>query len=279
MAIDLSTLPVPVIGFGMLVVMGIGGALGQAFRVWHARRPQGKVHEAEESVAQEGYLLGGVMALLGLLLAFSFGMVLDRYETRRQIAIDEANAIGTAYLRSQFLDEPYRSQLSRVLVDYTANLITLGAAEDSPGPYLAKNDRLLTEMWAGVRAARESAAAHGTTTVLLNTFNDVIDFDAKRKIAWELRLPPEVLVLVLSYLAITAAVVGYQINGPRGRRAAVVLFALIALSMTFITDINRPMGARGQDLQKPMLMLLQSLRAQPPQVFDQAPNGGGEAGP
>jgi len=279
MALDLSTLPVPVIGLGMLVVMGIGGAVGQAFRVWHAKRPQRKVHEAEESVAQEGYLLGGVMALLGLLLAFSFGMVLDRYETRRQIAIDEANAIGTAYLRAQFLDEPYRSQLSHVLVDYTANLITLGAAKDNPGPYLAKNDRLLTEMWAGVRAARESALAHGTTTVLLNTFNDVIDFDAKRKIAWELRLPPEVLTLVISYLAITAAVVGYQINGPRGRRAALVLFALIALSITFITDINRPMGARGQDLQKPMLMLLQSLRSQPPQVFDQVPTGGGEAGP
>ena len=276
---ELSSLPVPAIGFGLLVVMAIGGGIGQAIRVWSAKRPKHKIHESGESVAQEGYLLGGVIGLLGLLLAFSFGMVLDRYETRRQIAIDEANAIGTAYLRAQFLDEPSRSRLSAILVDYTANLITLGSTEGANDANLAKNDRLLTEMWAMVRAARESALAHGTTTVLLNTFNDVIDFDAKRKIAWELRLPPEVLVLVLSYLVIMAAVVGSQVNGPRGRRAALVLFALIALSMTFISDINRPMGARGPDLQKPMIMLLQSMRSQPPQVFDQFDPQAGQATP
>lgn len=276
---ELSNLPVPAIGLGILVVMAIGGGIGQAVRIWHAKRPERKVHESGESVAQEGYLLGGVFALLGLLLAFSFGMVLERYETRRQIAIDEANAIGTAYLRAQFLDEPYRSHLSTILVDYTANLITLGSANGADDASLAKNDRLLTEMWAVVRAGRESALAHGTTTVLQNTFNDVIDFDAKRKIVWELRLPPEVLILVISYLSITALVVGYQINGPRGRRAAYVLFALIALSITFITDINRPMGSRGPDLQKPMIMLLQSLRSQPPQVFDQFSTDGKEAGP
>jgi hypothetical protein len=65
-----------------------------------------------------------------------------------------------------------------------------------------------------------------------------------------------------------AAVVGYQVDGPRGRRAATVFFIAVALSITVITDLNRPMAGHARESQKAMLMLLQSLRAQPPHVFD-----------
>jgi hypothetical protein len=55
------------------------------------------------------------------------------------------------------------------------------------------------------------------------TFNEVIDLDTERKIGWELRVPIEVIFLLLVYLAVTAAVVGHQVDGPRGRRAALLL--------------------------------------------------------
>jgi hypothetical protein len=156
-----------------------------------------------------------------------------------------------------------------LLVDYTANRIRLATRDRDSGAYLARNDQLLTEIWAAVRASRESAVAHGLTTALLNSVNDVIDLDAKRKLAWELRLPVEVVALLFAYLVITAAVVGHQIDGPRGRRAALLLFVAVALSLTVIVDINRPMTGHERESQRAMLALLQSLRAQPPHVFDQ----------
>ena len=61
---------------------------------------------------QESYLVGSMLGFLALLMAFSFSMALDRYEERRHLVIQEANAIGTAYLRTQLLDEPHRGRLS-----------------------------------------------------------------------------------------------------------------------------------------------------------------------
>ena len=104
-----SDLSIVAIGIGTLAVMLIAAGAGHLIRKAQERRSPKKVRESGESVAQEGYLLGSMLGLLGLLLAFSFGMVLNRYETRRELVTSEANAIGTAYLRAQLLDEPHRS--------------------------------------------------------------------------------------------------------------------------------------------------------------------------
>lgn len=264
----LSNLSIIATGIVTLAVLLVAAAIGQFIQKTQARRSRGEARESDPSVAQEGYLLSSALGLLGLLLAFSFSMVLDRYETRRELVIKEANAIGTSYLRAQMLDEPHRSRLTGLLVAYTENRIKLAAAEDQSA-YLATNDRLLTQIWAAISAARESALEHGLTTSLLQTYNEVIDLDTERKVAWELRVPNEVLFLLFVFLAVTAGVVGHQVDGPRGKRAALVLFVLLALSITVITDINRPISGSARESQKAMEMLLASLKAQPPLVFDQ----------
>ncbi len=264
----LSDLSVVSIGILALAVMLIASGAGYLTRKARERRPSKKAREFAELVAQEGYLFGGLLGLLGLLLAFSFGMVLSRYEERRELVTSEANAIGTAYLRAQLLDEPHRSRLSQLLVAYTGNRIELAdAGGDSPA-LLARNDQLLTDIWTAIRASRESALAHGVTTALLISYNEVIDLDTERKVAWGLRVPVEVMILLIVYLAVMGAVVGHQVDGPRAKRVAIAFFIAIALSITVIADLNRPMSGHARESQKAMLMLLQSLRAQPPQVFD-----------
>lgn len=264
----LSNLSIIATGIVTLAVLLVAAVIGQFIRRAQARRTRDEDRESDPSVAQEGYLLSSALGLLGLLLAFTFSMVINRYETRRELVTKEANAIGTSYLRAQMLDEPHRSRLSGLLLAYTENRIKLATADDQ-AIYMPTNDRLLTEIWAAVSAARESALAHGLTTPLLQTYNEVIDLDTERKLAWELRVPSEVLLLLLVFLAVTAGVVGHQVDGPRGKRAALVLFVLLALSITVIADINRPMSGRARESQKAMEMLLASLKGQPPRVFDQ----------
>ena len=263
-----SSLLIPAIGIGTLGLMLVSAVGGHWLRRLQLRRIKSSARESSESVAQEGYLLSSALGLLGLLLAFSFGMVLSRYEARRELVIKEANAIGTSYLRAQFLDEPYRSQLSTLLIEYTENRIELASAKGDRSSYAARNDQLLADIWSNVRAARESAMAHGITTGLVLTFNEVIDLDAERKVAWGLKLPREVAFLLLAFLAMTASLVGHQVDGPRGRRAALVLFISIALSITVMADLNRPAAGWARESQEPMIMALKSLKAQPPAVFD-----------
>lgn len=255
------------VALAVLASMLLAYLAGQMIRRWEIRRAQRRENEVEHG--QESYLVGSMLGLLALLLAFSFSMALDRYEERRHLVVQEANAIGTAYLRSQLLDEPHRARLSQLLVRYTDNRIVLAAASrDSLTPLLAENDRLLTDLWSGVVAARDNALARGISTPLLMTFNEVIDLDTERKVARQVRVPTPVLLLLYGFLLLTALVLGYVIEDRRGRIGAAALFLLLSLYVSIIADLSRPASGSILESQEPMLMLQASLKAQPPIVFD-----------
>jgi hypothetical protein len=261
----LSSLSLTGLTLFVLVTMLLAAFVGHGVHRWVRRRAKA----GEEDHNQESYLVGSMLGFLALLMAFSFSMALDRYEERRNLVIQEANAIGTAYLRTQLLDEPHRGRLSGLLVAYTDNRIALGTGNHAGlDRQLAMNDRLLTDIWAAVTAARESANAHGITTAVLMTFNEVIDLDTERKVARQVRVPAPVLMLLYSFLIMTAAVVGYVLDERRARLGAFVLFVLLSMYVSIIADLNRPASGNIRESQEPMLMLQQSLKSQPPEAFD-----------
>ena len=249
--------------FGTMLLAAFGG---HSIRRLQQRHGNGR---KQSDHSQENYLVGSMLGLLALLLAFSFSLAVQRYEERRNLVIEEANAIGTSYLRSQLLDEPHRSRLSKLLIDYTDIRIKLGTASGDQKADLARNDRLLTEIWAAVISARDSANSHGTSTAIYITFNELIDLDSERKVARQLRVPVAVLLLLYAFLGLTAAVLGYVLEERRAWIGAIFLFVLLALYVGIIIDLNRPTSGNIRESQDPMLMLRQSLKAQPPQVFDQ----------
>ena len=163
----------------MLVSMLRRLAIGHGARQLQRRLSSGREKEQRN---QESYLVGSMLGLLALLLAFSFAMGVDRYEERRHLVVQEANAIGTSYLRAQLLDEPHRSRLSKLLVDYTDNRIGLGPGDHAQiQRQLAVNDGLLTEIWTGVTAARNCPGPRDFGVPVLVMFNEVIDLDTERK--------------------------------------------------------------------------------------------------
>ena len=270
-----ASLSLPGLAVAIFASLLLASFAGYALRRLERRLASPRQEEPEHS--QESYLVGGMIGLMALLLAFSFSIALGRFDERRHLVTQEANAIGTAYLRSQLLDEPHRSRLSGLLVDYTDNrikLATIGPTQmDSQ---LAINDRLLTEIWAAVVASRESAVAHGITTPLLMTFNEVIDLDTERKISRTVRMPNEVLELLFAFLVLTAAVLGYVLEERRGRIGAAMLFVLLSLYVSVIADLNRPTSGSILESQEPMRMLQSSLKAQQPATFDRYRTGGGQ---
>ena len=235
---------------------------------------------ANEDHSQEGYLVGSMLGVLALLMAFSFSMALDRYEERRHLVVQEANAIGTSYLRAQLLDEPHRSRLSRLLAAYTDNRVALGTGQHAGlGRQLEVNDKLLTDIWAAVVAARDSAARHGVSVPILATFNEVIDLDTERKVARKVRVPAPVMLLLYGFLLLTAVVLGYVLEERRARLGAFMLFLLLSLYVSVIADLNRPASGNIQESQEAMLMLQRSLRAMPPPTFDKFKTPSETSGP
>jgi hypothetical protein len=261
---SLSLIGVGLAIFASMLLASLGG-----YGIRRLERRLIRARRGEPEHSQESYLVGGMLGLLALLLAFSFSIALERFDERRHLVVQEANAIGTAYLRTQLLDEPHRSRLSSLLIDYADNRIRLATVVPAQlNPQLAINDRLLIDIWAAVSAARESASAHGISTPILMTFNEVIDLDTERKISRTLRMPGEVLELLFGFLILTALVLGYMLEERRGRAGAIVLFLLLSLYVSIIVDLNRPTSGNIRESQDPMLMLQASLKAQPPAAFD-----------
>src|SRR4051794_26223849 len=106
---------------------------------------------------QEGYIVSAVLGLLALLMGFTFSLAVDRFDARRHLVLEEANAIGTAYLRSQLLPEPGRTRMSGLLVRYTDNRLALAKARpDRVAPLLAADEALTVDIWAAAAAGFDS---------------------------------------------------------------------------------------------------------------------------
>jgi hypothetical protein len=95
-------------------------------------------------------LQAAMVGLLALLLAFSFAMAESRFETRRQLVLEEANAVGTTYLRSQALAEPYQTKVASLLRQYVADRLEYYAAGNDPEKLDEVNqqtNQLQKELW------------------------------------------------------------------------------------------------------------------------------------
>lgn len=253
------------IGFTLLLAMLVAAVLGE----W-LHRPKSKAETAEdEKGGSEGYIVSATLGLLALLMGFTFSLAVDRYEARRMLVLQEANAIGTTYLRAQMLEPVDRARISRLLVDYTDNRLALAKApRNQIPPLLARNDQMLTDLWTATLAAWPSIKGLDFSSSFLETMNNVIDLDAARKAARLARVPSTVFFVLFFYLVTSAGVLGYAGVTKEGRGATLFLFLLLGVSLMLTLDIDRPASGRVRESQGPMEALRATLKTQPPQVFD-----------
>ncbi|WP_240700533.1 hypothetical protein [Sphingobium sp. MP9-4] len=141
----LDKLPILLVGLLMLATMTLTATAGYVLRQ-RVRRLLTHKGATEEGGA-EGYIVSAVIGLVALLLGFTFALAVGRFETRRALVLQEANAIGTSYLRVQGLPEPHRTRMSQILVNYTNNRVELSTASpDKMAPLIVASDRLLVEL-------------------------------------------------------------------------------------------------------------------------------------
>ena len=218
---------------------------------------------------QEGYILTAVTRLLALLIGFTFSLAIDRFDERRGAVLQEAQAIRSAYLKSQVLGEPYRMQMSRLLVGYADNKIALGAA--TPGAeqrmLLAKNEQFLTKLWAETLAAFPTIKSLDFSSSYVDTMDNLLEVDAARKEGRRAHVLSQVYAILFIYEIVAAGVFGYVMTGSRGREVAAFLLLLFAMSMILVIDLDRPSTDRIKESQQAMIALGASLHARPPAAF------------
>jgi len=193
-----------------------------------------------------GSLETAVFALLGLMIAFTFSGALTRFDTRRAQAVDEANAISTAYLRVDLLpasEQPRVREKFRQYVD--ARIATYKALPDveaARGKF-AKSLQLQGELWSmTVAASRSQDARPNTDFLVISAMNEMINFTTLRASATMIH-PPVIIYVMLFGLALAAALLaGYQTAPERGYHWLQKMgFAfIVAFTVYIILDIEYP---------------------------------------
>ncbi|MBE2179358.1 MAG: hypothetical protein IAE97_02700 [Chthoniobacterales bacterium] len=241
----LDSLVNPIIRHDWSILLATGilllGAAEIGYRIGRRHTPERRKTHQPQSGALQGALLG----LLGLLLGFTFAMAVARYDARKQLVLDEANAIGTAWLRAAFLGDQAENTIRTALMDYIdARLEGADATFDSSrfSEQAARSERDQAAMWRTTVAevkARDTPSASLFTAAL----NDLIDLDSKRQGAMRNHIPATVWLLLMLVAATVCGTTGYATAlGESGRHtlSMVILPALLAVVITIVADLDNP---------------------------------------
>jgi hypothetical protein len=204
---------------------------------WLGRRLQ--VKEDERARAGLGAVEGAVFALLGLLIAFTFSGAAARFEQRQQMIVDEANAIGTAWLRLDLLPDPAKAELRGLFRRYLdARLAAFEKVPDMDAVEVEvkKANALQGNIWTRAVAACQQASLPPTVgTQVLPALNEMFDIATSRTIAAQ-RHPPLIIFVMLGVLALMSSfLAGYAMAGGRGHNWVHSLgFALIVACTVYV---------------------------------------------
>lgn len=219
---------------GMIALLELGRRIGK-------RR---SVQEEEGARAGLGAVEGAVFALFGLLIAFTFSGAASRFDTRRDLIVQEANAIGTAWLRLDLLPEVSQPELRELFRTYVETRLAVYQSLpdlEAARRELDKTAALQSEIWSKSVAAAKSSPSPLTASVI-PALNEMIDITTTRTMATRMH-PPVIIILMMGILALASSLLaGYAMAGGRKRSwIHVVVFSLItAMTVYVILDLEFP---------------------------------------
>ncbi|MGN5479897.1 DUF4239 domain-containing protein [Cupriavidus basilensis] len=190
-------------------------------------------------------MASAIFALLGLLIAFTFSGAAARFEARRTMIVQEANDIGTAYLRLDLLATPVRDELRETFRQYLdARLEAYRSVPDweRVTQALARADRLRERLWATAVAQSQQAPTTAATMLLLPALNAAFD-TASTRLASTKEHPPGViygLLLALTWIGALFAGYGMAQRGPRNWLHEIFFAVTLAVTLYVIIDLEYP---------------------------------------
>jgi len=218
---------------GMLVCFEIGRRIGQ------------RTASEEAGKAGLGVVEGAIFALLGLLVAFTFSGAAERFEGRRHLIIEEANDIGTAYLRVDLLPgeaQPEIKDLFRQYVDSRLAIYQDVTDLELMRRRLAQSQELQNEIWNKSVSAASRSSNTAATMLLVPALNSMFDIATVRTATREDH-PPVIIFAMLAGIALASSMMaGYEMAGASRRSWLHTLgFSLIlSVSVYVILDLEFP---------------------------------------
>jgi hypothetical protein len=237
-------------------LMSLSAWLGKSFsKRW--RTLAADVHE------DIGVIQAATLTLLGLIIGFTFSMALGRYDQRKNLEEEEANAIGTEYVRAELLPAADAAKVKALLLNYLDQRVLFYITRDEQEcPQInARTAQLQTELWSAVRAP---AVAQPEPVIALAVagMNDVLNSQGYSQAAWWNRIPRAAWSLMAAIAIFCNVMIGF---GAKNDRTHPVFFLILpfVLSVAFllIADLDSPRKGLIHVIPQNLLSLAESLRA------------------
>jgi hypothetical protein len=223
-------------GWGAFIALAvslfIAAELG--FRLGRSAR---KRDPAGSRAGQVGAVLGGLLGLLGLLLGFSFGIVESRYSARKALVVQEANAIGTSYLRAALLPDERGAKVRSLLreyVDIRVTPATPAALEDA----IASSGQIHGQLWREAELVGRAHPSSKMVALFIESLNELIDLHTSRvSVVLHQRLPAAIFRMLLTVSLLALLVLGYA-SGLVALREPVTMAALVVCVASVVVMIR-----------------------------------------
>ncbi|MFN0127259.1 MAG: DUF4239 domain-containing protein [Verrucomicrobiales bacterium] len=204
-------------------------------------------YREEGEVATKGFsaVEGAIFALLGLMLAFSFSGALARFDDRRKLVVQEANDIGTAWLRIDLLPVEKQAPIRALFRQYLD--VRLQAYRDIQSPESARAElsrlgALQQEIWRLALAETPPGVPHPERILVVPALNAMFDSTTAHNEAARLHVPKVIFVMLGALILACALFAGYDMGGhPKLNLLHSVAFALVlCVTVYVIIDLEHP---------------------------------------
>ena len=234
---------IPLWALGLLTFLScvLASSLGMFINRWQRSRHPGSGDKIQSTA--EGYIVAAIFGLLAFVLGLTFSIAVDRYDARRILVVEEANAIGTAYLRASLFDDPARSRLQSAIYDYTKNrIVPDGTRFEEMGPWLERNRALRQRLWDETRAAVYPERRNILAGNFVSSMNAMLDTGTMREMVGRAFVPVRILDSLLLCLLAACGLLGYLLGSrsSRLRWASLLLYALFTVAFVLVLDLDRP---------------------------------------
>ena len=210
-----------------------------------------------------GVILAATLTLLALIIGFSFSMATTRYDQRKNYEEQEANAIGTEYLRADLLSPVDAAKVRSLLTRYLDQRILFFAVHDEEElrQISARTVQLQAELWAAVKPA---AAEQPTPVVALVIagMNDVLNAQGDTQAAFRNRIPTAAWGLMMAIAICCNMLFGHSLRSKGRAKLLVVLPIIISIAFMLVADIDTPRHGIVRVSPQNLTSLAESLRVQ-----------------
>lgn len=225
------------------------------------RRQRTTEYEDKGRSTQTGIVLGALLTVASLMLAFTFSMAGGQFNDRRELVIEEINAIGTAFLRAEQLPEPQRSRSRRLWVKYVDGRDTLFKDTDPVALKRALEQQRM--LWDEILSLSPELR-DPILSIYVQALNEVLDLHTKRvNVQNWMRLPNMIIVVLVGLSTATMLLTGYLLGLRQNRYGlptAVMIF-IYATVYLIVIDLDRPRRGLFTINQQPMIELHTSMQS------------------